>query len=495
MPVQPTEPVTDLDWATNANYAGGTDVGTATKSEPAAGRKADGWRGNVGGDKPPAQEFNWWQHWAAKWLGWLFDVLTVGHDDNGDHRANVIDTLQIVDLAVETAKIDNLAVTTGKINTDAVTNAKMANDSVDTPEIVDEAVIRNHILEESSNLVINPDAHMGDDFWWDGGDPVTNYTTPGTDVDQAAASYTDPNFNATSRNSDFAIGTYFSIAPVPASKDVMLSEKIDLQQNQDITLSFLNNIVIHVAGTMNVDVVCYDATGKYQGIICPISTSGSEASWVLYTATGTTLANGVGGATADTDYIRVRVWIDNAADATLWRLTRIKVNRGALANSFSDEASQGQNLAARYSRNTTQTVADASIDVINFDDKTFDDPGADRVTTGANWVFTADRYMKVELSASVQVQTTADEWDLGESVELWLYKDTGGGAAAYSLLDLKIAEANVTGVTMLINLSGTDGIELNEGDTIDVRLENQTGANVNTTAVATNNYIFIREIN
>ena len=55
-------------WATNVNYAGGPQVGTATKVIPSAGRMQDGWRNN---DVPPAQEQNYWQNLTDLWVEWF----------------------------------------------------------------------------------------------------------------------------------------------------------------------------------------------------------------------------------------------------------------------------------------------------------------------------------------------------------------------------------------------------------------------------------------
>lgn len=93
---------TDLEFATNTNYAGGPDVGTATKSEFETGRKADGWRK---GNKPPAQEFNWWMSWIADWVRFLYDeMLSPLITDAGVLKADTVDTVQIVDRAVTRIK-------------------------------------------------------------------------------------------------------------------------------------------------------------------------------------------------------------------------------------------------------------------------------------------------------------------------------------------------------------------------------------------------------
>ena len=101
-------PVTgsDLQFGTNANYTGGGPPfqGTPTKSEPSAGRKADGWRP---AEEPPGQEWNWWWHYMADWTRFLYDeMLSVFVTDAGVLKADTVDTAQIVDEAVTRAKLD-----------------------------------------------------------------------------------------------------------------------------------------------------------------------------------------------------------------------------------------------------------------------------------------------------------------------------------------------------------------------------------------------------
>lgn len=66
---KPTEP---YDWATNASYAGGPDIGTDTKIEPPTVTVEDGWRGN---QKPPPQYQNHWQNAIAKTVDYVHGVL------------------------------------------------------------------------------------------------------------------------------------------------------------------------------------------------------------------------------------------------------------------------------------------------------------------------------------------------------------------------------------------------------------------------------------
>lgn len=59
-----SEPV----WATNANYLAGPAVGTPTVVAPSGPVQAEGWEP---GQKPGAQNQNWWQNLVYQWIHWL----------------------------------------------------------------------------------------------------------------------------------------------------------------------------------------------------------------------------------------------------------------------------------------------------------------------------------------------------------------------------------------------------------------------------------------
>jgi hypothetical protein len=67
------------EWATEATYdaPGETFDGTATKVDPGAALKAEGWKPK---DQPPAQYHNWWQGKVGEWLTHL-NAHTSADDD------------------------------------------------------------------------------------------------------------------------------------------------------------------------------------------------------------------------------------------------------------------------------------------------------------------------------------------------------------------------------------------------------------------------------
>lgn len=60
-----TQPIDYPDFATDANYTNGPNVGTPTKVTPSAGELAEG---NISGTAPSAQKANWWQSLVGLWI-------------------------------------------------------------------------------------------------------------------------------------------------------------------------------------------------------------------------------------------------------------------------------------------------------------------------------------------------------------------------------------------------------------------------------------------
>lgn len=129
-------------------------------------------------------------------------------------------------------------------------------------------------------------------------------------------------------------------------------------------------------------------------------------------------------------------------------------------------------VKARYTTNAGQTIANAATDIIDFEDLTdgFDSHGA--VTIGAAWKFTAPASGIYNISSFVLGSAAAGEWDEGEAVILYIYKN----GATYTQLD-RVEAATSPASAILIALIGNTTIDLNKGDYVDIRLYNGVGAN------------------
>lgn len=123
--------------------------------------------------------------------------------------------------------------------------------------------------------------------------------------------------------------------------------------------------------------------------------------------------------------------------------------------------------AARYTT-TTQTVPAAAATIIDFETVVFDSDS--EVTTGASWKYTATVTGKFEISAFVSF--TNASFAAGQESYLAIYKNN----AFYSFIDHKIY--NGAASTSIMSLNGTALVNLSATDYADVRLYQNTGADV-----------------
>lgn len=436
---KPTPTGTDLRFATNPNYAGGSDITTPTKSEFIPGRKADGWRK---GNKPPAQEFNWWMHWIADWVRFTYDeVLSVFVTDAG----------------------------------------VLKPDTVDTSQIVDDSILRSHI-EEGANLVINSTARRGNAFWWgDGGGAAS----PDPDPEYANAPVWEEFAHWTANTGR---GPEWVITSPTSLTQGDLSEKIMLLDSTPLVLSCEMIMVGRTNGQLNIDILCYDNGGNLLSTIAAISITADTSGYETFEATGTTPV-------ANTDYIRIRKWVNNLT-ATVVAVRRVKTEFGTIATVYSDESSMPQYLSARRtSDNGTQVLTSgASLNVIfenpTSDSDVFDDPGTDRYNTGTGY-FTADRYMKLEISAKLMLLSSS--WFAKKQFEGTLFlTPLGGGEVLYARLWHTLVETAITSGE--ISGNGNTMIELNKGDKFRLKAFQDSGSNKTILGDSLDSYLDIREI-
>jgi hypothetical protein len=344
-------------------------------------------------------------------------------------------------------------------------------------------------ISGNSNLLMNPTARRGNAFWWGAG-AAANYATGQADVEYANT----PNFLYHHWVDTAGNESYWILVPSTAWTGD-LSEKIDMTNSVGLVLSAEVAVSGYVAGDMYVDIVCYDntnqvlaAAGDLNGL-CQIKISGDQGAAVLEIA-GTTPAN--------TDYIRIRKWINAAADAATFVIRRIKVEEDTVATAYSDESSMVQYLSARYiltSSSETTSIANNTLTIIDFDLGMFDDPGTNRVSVddgGANrWRFTADRYMKLRVSCRIGGEFAGQPLGAGENINIYLYK----GGVLYSVLDRIVGDVIAIAAGADFSMQGSDIIELTRGDYLDIRIIHDAGGTYDfLTATNTTNYISIEEI-
>lgn len=138
-------------------------------------------------------------------------------------------------------------------------------------------------------------------------------------------------------------------------------------------------------------------------------------------------------------------------------------------------------IGARYTTNAGQSVPNATFTVINYEDASYDPLGL--VTVGAGWIFTcpvAGRYL---VTAAILFDLSA-AWTSGELARLDVYKN---GATA-AVLDLDEA---ATTASQYRRLGGSDVIECAAGDTLDIRVNQASGASIALIATAEHNHVAI----
>ena len=117
-------------------------------------------------------------------------------------------------------------------------------------------------------------------------------------------------------------------------------------------------------------------------------------------------------------------------------------------------------------------MANTSATIVNFGNKTFDTHGA--VTTGASWKFTAPVSGIYRVSASIG-SNSGGGWVVGELWVVRLYKNNSFQVELCSII-------SQTTHSTYISVNGTDIINLIAGDTIDLRIYQNSGAALNTAA-------------
>ncbi len=141
-------------------------------------------------------------------------------------------------------------------------------------------------------------------------------------------------------------------------------------------------------------------------------------------------------------------------------------------------------VSARYETNAAQSIPNNSATIIDFGTKTIDTHSA--VTTGASWKYTAQVAGKYRVSCKI-LFTSGGGWVAGELVDLMLYKN----GTKYSDLGNTISQ---TTHSTFVAVGGSDVIDLNVGDYIDVRVSQNSGASLALNANVQNNNVAIDRI-
>jgi hypothetical protein len=158
--------------------------------------------------------------------------------------------------------------------------------------------------------------------------------------------------------------------------------------------------------------------------------------------------------------------------------------QGTLARRVRDlETQESIPIVARYSTDAAQSIPNTTPTIVNFEDLSVDTWSA--VTVGAAWKFTAPVGGYYRVSARVFFAASVN-WADTENCSLSVYKN----GVLWSTLGY--LENFPSGVNA--GVWGSDIVDLAENDTIDIRVNQASGASLALTTNGAHNYVAIDRI-
>lgn len=299
-------------------------------------------------------------------------------------------------------------------------------------------------IRKATNILQNPKARLGNKFW-------------------------DSDFTPVIWTANTALGEMWTNtwASGAGGAPTHVSDAITVTNGVNLVLSFKISLSIdtYVSGSIIGRIDCYTAADAFISSVATTTISAAVAGFQTYEATEVTPAT--------TAY--VKVYFTNTISATTvgMFLTDVKCEQGTIASTFSDDSTSLQAVAKyRIAGGTSNpSIADASTEILDFETSVLDHPGADRVTTGAAWKFTAERFMRVNVEVLLSYAVAA--WGATSAAYLMLvHYDSTPAVVRKWLLDGKQVE---TAVSIGVYLQGDIIISLNEGDYIQIEAYQSSG--------------------
>lgn len=287
---------------------------------------------------------------------------------------------------------------------------------------------------------------------------------------------------------DYSLRMNVLSAPATASNIVIDTVKVgpdsftlatpNLEQNVD-------TVIVNSSGTI---------TSQTSNIVSGVSNSGT-GDWAV-TFTGLTEAPVVISDTNDvSDRFSQVSDVTSTGARVITRSTSAREDRGfsltvikqgedyVKGNVISTTDALIRSARARYNTDAGQNIPTASFTIVNFEDKDYDDLNA--VTTGASWSYTSPVDQVVSVKAGIQFLSTVN-WSTGNSILLQIYKN----GTLYSQID-QLEVENSAGESLALGARGSDDVKLNAGDTIDIRVYQDTGSSLALNSNSTFNFISI----
>lgn len=143
--------------------------------------------------------------------------------------------------------------------------------------------------------------------------------------------------------------------------------------------------------------------------------------------------------------------------------------------------SEVETIQAKYSTNALQSIPNNTVTIVDFEDLVFDE--LNTVTTGSSWNFEAPRAGKYDVYASIS-WGNGTTWTAGNANELYLYVNG-------ILRDVMERDPVQATGNYLLQITGFSTVDLDEGDTVDIRVLHNRGSS--TQLHGDGNYIIIKE--
>jgi hypothetical protein len=172
--------------------------------------------------------------------------------------------------------------------------------------------------------------------------------------------------------------------------------------------------------------------------------------------------------------------LENTNGRTSFSIERVSSNTTIAAS---------ETVTARYgisASSTNLSLADNTAEILDFDTKDFDSHSA--VTTGASWKFTAPVSGVYNITAVLQLAGSGG-WAAGERVFLTLHKNNN--ATVHTYMSLQYMQAT-HGTNPALN--GAALVQLNAGDYIDIRANQNSGGALGITSGTTLCWVGINKV-
>lgn len=145
-----------------------------------------------------------------------------------------------------------------------------------------------------------------------------------------------------------------------------------------------------------------------------------------------------------------------------------------------------KNAGARYTTNAGQSIPNATVTVVDFEDLDFDE--ANLVTTGSSWKFVAQKSGKYLIDSMISFVSSGAWTTSGEEAQLRVYITNSSGTS-FVTLDRKTPDS--TNADQAVNLGKSVLLKLQKDDEINIRVTQSSGGALTLETDTELNYVAI----